>query len=227
VFSAGTSIRILGADDNLHYVVQRKRLFWQPDNSPLFWSAIASTLNGQSVYVGLDKGEWGGGLDRVDMRTGLIAHIEHRDSNRLCAGPLNRVCDVVSAMIPDSRNKDCVLASVGGGLRDKGRIVRVCGETVSVVFERTETRTYAAGTVTYAILFDQLAGANDGSFWALADNVIYHVGPGATKEYPLPELKPVAGIYLSREVPGIIVVRARPGKTSTDSVPPLMIPLEQ
>jgi len=46
-------------------------------------------------------------------------------------------------------------------------------------------------------------------------------------EYALPELKPVSGTYLSRELPGVIVVRTDANwAVSVSDTTPLLIPLE-
>src|SRR5436190_17433724 len=41
--------------------------------------SVASPQAGDSIYVGFDRGEWGGGLQRVDLKTGGVTDIERRD----------------------------------------------------------------------------------------------------------------------------------------------------
>ena len=47
------------------------------------------------------------------------------------------------------------------------------------------------------------------------------------KEYALPKLVPVSGIYISRDLPGVIVVRTDVNwAVSTSGYTPLLVPLE-
>ncbi len=77
--------------------------------------------------------------------------------------------------------------------------------------------------------FFGLVPAVDGGFWAITSEALYHFGADGTKkhEYALPELKPVSGTYLSRELPGVIVVRTDANwAVSVSGYTPLLIPLE-
>jgi len=99
--------------------------------------SVASPQEGNSIYVGFDVGEWGGGLQQVDLNAGVVTNIERRDTKNPCDGPLNRECDPVTGVIPDPQNRECVLASVGLvhlGISN-GRILRVCGSQVTLVSE--------------------------------------------------------------------------------------------
>lgn len=195
-----------------------------------FQETADSPQSGDSVYVGFNTGEWGGGLQRVDLRTGLVSDIERRDTKELCGGPLNSNCDPVTGVIPDPRNKDCILASVGlVHMVSHGRILRVCGEDVSLVFEKTDTVDGFNGDkwkMTEA--FFGLVATADGGFWAITSEALYRFAGDGTKkdEYPLPDLRPVSGIYLSRELPGIVVVRTDANwAVSVSGYTPLLISL--
>lgn len=195
-----------------------------------FQETADSPRSGDSVYVGFNTGEWGGGLQRVDLRTGLVSDIERRDTKELCAGPLNSHCDPVTGVIPDPRNKDCILAAVGlVHMVSHGRILRVCGKDVSLVFEKTDTVDGFSGQkweVTEA--FFGLVAAADGGFWAITSEALYRFAGDGTKkeEYALPELRPVSGIYLSRELPGVVVVRTDANwAVSVSGYTPLLISL--
>ncbi len=88
------------------------------------------------LYIGQNSGEFGGGLMRVNVATGASGAIERRDTPGLCAGPLSSECDPVTAVIPNPTDGRCVIASVGlRHMLEHGRIVRVCGMTVTVVAE--------------------------------------------------------------------------------------------
>jgi hypothetical protein len=181
--------------------------------------------------VGFNTGEWGGGLQRVDLRTGVVSNVERRDTKELCAGPLNSACDPVTGVLPDPQNKDCILAAVGlVHMLEHGRILRVCGQEVSLVFEKSyKVDGFKGDKWEMTEAFFGLVPAADGGFWGITSEALYHFGgDGTTKqEYALPELKPVSGIYLSRELPGVVVVRTDANwAVSVSGYTPLLIPLE-
>jgi hypothetical protein len=181
-----------------------------------------------SIYVGFDEGEWGGGLQQINLANGLVTDIERRDSKKICDGPLNSDCDPVTGVIRDPRNKDCVLASVGllHLSMAHGRILRVCGQQVTVVSEMPLPTSSEKWKLTEP--FYGLAPAVDDGFWGITSRALYHFKPDGTKEkaYPLPKLKRVSGIYLSRELPGAIVLMTDVNwAVSTSGYTPLVIPL--
>lgn len=196
-----------------------------------FQQTADSPSSGDSVYVGFNTGEWGGGLQRVDLRTGVVSNIERRDTKELCVGPLNSSCDPVTGVIPDPQNKDCILAAVGlVHMLSHGRILRVCGKDASLVFEKAYSVDGFDGhklDMTEAVF--GLVPAADGTFWAITSEALYRFRADGTKqdEYPLPELKPVSAIYLSRALPGVIVVRTDANwAVSLSGYTPLLIPVE-
>ena len=196
-----------------------------------FQQTADSPTSGDRVYVGFNTGEWGGGLQRVDLRTGVISDVERRDTKELCAGPLNSSCDPVTGVIPDPQNKDCILAAVGlVHMLEHGRILRVCGKDVSLVFEKTYTVDILKSDkweMTRA--FFGLVPTVDGGFWGITSEALYIFAADGTKKqkYALPKLKPVSGIYLSRDLPGVVVVRTDANwAVSVSGYTPLLIPQE-
>jgi hypothetical protein len=193
-------------------------------------TAIASPTVGGSAYVGINRGEWGGGLQKVDLRTGDITNIERRDGKGLCDGPLNSDCDPVTGVIPDSQMKDCVLASVGlvHLFTSEGRILRVCGEKVTVISEKAVSNPNGDKRKMTEAFFG-LAPAADGGYWAITWRALYRFDADGNQkgDYSLPKLQPVSGIYLSHELPGAVVVRTDVNwSVSTSGYTPLVIPLE-
>ncbi len=74
---------------------------------------VASILaRKDDVLLGINSGEWGGGLARVDRRTGRVSYIESR-TRELCGGALNGDCDPVNGIVPAPWNKDCVVIAIG------------------------------------------------------------------------------------------------------------------
>jgi hypothetical protein len=134
-------------------------------------------------------------------------------------------------VIPDPQKKDCILAAVGlVHMLEHGRILRVCGRDVSLVFEKTyNMENFKGEKWEMSEAFFGLVPAVDGGFWGITSEALYiFAADGAKKqEYALPKLKPVSGIYLSRELPGVIVVRTDANwAVSVSGYTPLLIPLE-
>lgn len=228
------AIRILSGDQRgwLQVKLQGKMRGGFQDTRSKSNKTSASPINGNSIYVGFNTGEWGGGLQRVDLRTGIVTNVERRDTKELCAGPLNSACDPVTGVIPDPQNRECILAAVGlVHMLSHGRILRVCGKKVSLVFEKPITIDdgfFKDAKMSEA--FFGLVPSADGGFWGLTSDALYHFGEDGTKkeEYPLPKLAPVSGIYLRRELPGVIVVRTDANwPVSLSGYTPLVIPLEE
>jgi hypothetical protein len=204
--------------------------------------SAAIPAGGDSIYVGFNIGEFGGGLQRIDLPTGAISYVDPRDSTRLCEGLLNRHCAPVTGVIPDSEHNECVLASVGLlhiSLR-VGRIMRVCGENVTLLVEkplandannsRTSKNTERINSTMLKATepLYGLASAADASFWAIGCQALYRFNADGTQEkrYSLPKLKSVSGVHISREVPGAIVVLTDVNWTvSVSGYTPLLIPM--
>jgi hypothetical protein len=197
-----------------------------------FQDSIASPTSGRKIYVGFNTGEWGGGLQEIDVKTGIVTNVERRDTKELCDGPLNSDCDPVTGVIPDPQDKDCVLAAVGlVHMMSHGRILRVCGKNVSVIFEKSVmVDDSLLNNAKMSEAFFGLVPSPDEGFWGLTSEALYRFGADGTKkeEYPLPKLAPISGIYLSRDLPGVIVVRTDANwAVSLGGYTPLVIPLEE
>jgi hypothetical protein len=111
----------------------------------------------------------------------------------------------------------------------RGRILRVCGESVVVVFEKpVKVNMWGGQEVTMTEAFYGLAPSGVSGFWAITWRALYHFTADGPQEYALPKLfTPVSGIYLSRELPGAIVVKTDVNRAvSTSGYTPLVIPLE-
>jgi len=195
--------------------------------------SAASPEEGGTIYIGFDIGEWGGGLQQIDLKTGVVNEIERRDTKNLCGGPLNRECDPVTGLIPDRGNKSCVLASIGlvHMFSSNGRILRICGAQVTLLTEipikAAEKRTGSNWGRTEA--FYGLAICPKGGFWGITYRALYHFDSAGAKdtEYLLPKLESVSGIHLSRALPGVVVLQTDVNwAVSTSGYTPLLVPLE-
>jgi hypothetical protein len=196
--------------------------------------SVASPEEGGSIYAGFNVGEWGGGLQQIDLETGSVADIERRETKSLCDGPLNRECDPVTGVIPDPQNKECVLASVGlvhmG--HSNGRILRVCESRVTLVSEilipgdKNKSNDPKWGRTE---AFYGLASSPDGGFWGITYRALYLFDATGTRkqEYTLPKLESVSGIRVSKALPQVIVLQTDVNwAVSTSGYTPLVVPLE-
>lgn len=167
------------------------------------------------LYVGLDKGEFGGGLFLIDAETGAVKKLESRATEDLCAGPLNSECNAVTAVIRDPFDPGCVLASIGilhMGM-EEGRVLQVCGEEVKVVLSRPapiddET---AAGYRRRGVELPTEAvfglAVGDHRYWAVTPHALYAVTSDQPEHrYELPEARKTESLFLATEIPGVVLV---------------------
>jgi hypothetical protein len=224
VLSRGTLSLLSGDHSDWRTIRLKGELRWGVQMS------VASPKIAKAIYFGINRGEWGGGLQEVDIETGVVSNIERRDTNDLCRGPLNSDCDPVTGVISDPQNDDCVLAAVGlvHLSISEGRILRVCGNTVTPISDQPITGGMG-GKMKMTEAFYGLAPAEGGGFWGLTWRALYRFSADGKqqKEYALPKLAPVSGIYISRDLPGVIVVRTDVNwAVSTSGYTQLLVPLE-
>lgn len=180
-----------------------------------YQTPFAVTENGY-IYLGINLGEFGGGLLQVSIATGRVKRLVKKDKPDLCAGPLNPECDPVTGVIKDPANPSCVIASIG--LRhfdESGRLIRVCNESISVVFsksykeiyseEKAKTSDEKSDEYSTEAIFDLVLGEKD--YWAVTGRGVYHFIPGTGPTFhAMPKLRTLSGLNLSDEIPNIIVI---------------------
>lgn len=183
------------------------------DASGQFTTAV---IGRDTLYVGINRGEFGGGALRISLATGKVEPVEHRDSHQLCSGPLNAGCDPVTDLLPDEERPGCVFASIGlAHMMWTGRVVRICQARVETVFE---AKVLPVGVRIERFLSSRaprfppqtepvfaLARAPNG-FWAVTPRAIYQWRRGSVERQPFPEMKQVHGLAVSTAVPGLIAV---------------------
>lgn len=100
---------------------------------PQHGSSVALKSHG-AILVGLDIGEWGGGVHSVDLGTGTVGLIHSNVSGDLCGGPLNTDCDPVWSMARSPWGSGCAVVAIAKlHLGIAGRLVEVCGADVRLV----------------------------------------------------------------------------------------------
>lgn len=176
----------------------------------------AAPLDGHVLYVGFNAGEWGGRLQRVDLTTGAV--------HAIALGP----ADPVTGVIHDPVDRRCVLVSIGlvHLVLSRGRILRVCGDQVAVRFEKPAV-VELQGTQGRTEAIFGLAAVR-GGYWAITGHALYRFGDDTLREYPLPRLGYAAGVWLSRELTGVVVVGTGVNwGVSTSGPTPLVVALEE
>jgi hypothetical protein len=183
----------------------------RPSLSDAFGFGVATAggpASNTGVYVGFDRGEWGGGMARADLASGAIDKVE---STQKSAGGFGTVLDSsldpVNGIIADPDNSDCVIAAVGlVHFMSSGRILRVCGDKVSVVFEQLHPEEVNGNKFNTSDAFFGLAPAPDG-YWAVSTGGVYRFrGSGKPEYFPSPKLEAWHGLWISRDLRGVIVL---------------------
>ena len=168
------------------------------------------------LYVGLNMGEFGGGLLRIDVSSGRVEALDRRDGSGLCDGPLNSDCDAVTALLPDLAHPPCLFAAIGvAHLEDTGRVLRVCGNRLEAVFERPILpvgerirRALSPRARSFPPQTEPVFGLAPapGGFWAITPRALYHWRDGSVDRLPVPTLDDRHGIAAATPVPGLVVV---------------------
>lgn len=164
------------------------------------------------VFVGINAGEWGGGLTRIDRRTGKVGVIEANATGGLCAGPLNTKCDPVNGIADEPGRPDCVVVAVGlVHFSPQGRLVEVCGERVGRLYFKPYgpegDRKHSGSDEPFStVAFFGLTRDGD-SLWAVGIDGIYRVEQGKVAEVvPLPEFKEVGAFRVSFALPRLVLL---------------------
>ena len=180
----------------------------QTDPSGLRRSMGAVRSDGAgSLYLGLNGGEWGGGLRRIDLSTGAIAFVRE-PADDLCGGALNPDCSPVVG-VADGGRAGCVI--VGAGLAHlsgrMGRAFRVCGEVITPVFSSPIPASESPfGRTDLTWTFYSLVETPDG-WLAVSDGRYFRARGDTVQEGALPALEDWAGLRISQEQDGVLFVQ--------------------
>lgn len=154
-----------------------------------------------SVLVGFNVGEWGGGLRRIDRNSGTTSIIESNTSGELCGGPLNTDCDPVNGIAMAPWNVDCTAVAIGLVHRmTHGSIVKVCGSAVDTVYVKPKDDHYS--TVPFFGIV-----ASGATLWAVSTDGIYQIEKdGVAKFSSLPAFKRIGNASVSFALPDVVLV---------------------
>lgn len=214
--------------------LHRERRGWRPlslsgaiDRAPK--THVAAPRAGGSIYVGVNRGEWGGGLFRIDPDSGAIAPV--RGSERGADRPaspsehLDPERDAITGIAADPEHSGSVLIAVG--LRhfftERGRIARVAGDTISTV--PTEVLPWTGGGE-HGEAFFGIQAAGDG-FWAVSTRAVYRFQGNDRARWPLPAPRQVGNLLISDALPGALLLWTYANRShAVTGACPLVVPTE-
>lgn len=183
----------------------RRRLAGAPDPY-----AHVSPLTGNSLFVGYNRGEWGGGLRRIDTSTGSISIVKEA-GDTTCGSRLDPECAPVVGIISDELDKGCVL--VGASLAHLsgryGEVVRVCEDRITPVFAdpMPVVPNSLVNRAGQTWPFDSLVVTDGG--WVAVGQDRFALADGADVTMgDIPDLRAWAGLQVSDPYHGVIFVEA-------------------
>jgi hypothetical protein len=163
------------------------------------------------LFVGLSAGEWGGGLRRIDRRTGRLDILE-RTIGGPCGGPLSTACDPVNGIAVSPWRPGCIIVAIGlVHFESGGRLTEVCGDRIERLFVRPMDgsdggRVGADGEPYNTVAFFGLARIGD-ELWAAGIDGLYRLrGPDSVERMPMPQFRRVGDFQLSTDIPGMALV---------------------
>ncbi|WP_146151816.1 hypothetical protein [Ahniella affigens] len=232
VASNGEQILALACDASSNQVLSAKRLIdlrgsrvsvthlSEAISAPY---VAASLVTPTAIFLGLNSGEWGGGLRRITRATGKVTNVEHLDGG-LCSGPLSSDCDPVTGLAVIPWKPTCVAASIGiVHFAARGRIVEVCGQQVTTLLvkaygdddmwrfkdqdqDQDQDQDNEEKEPFPSVAFFGL-NARGQSLLAVGIDGLYEINEDApAKVFTLPEFREVDGVYLNDADPDTILV---------------------
>lgn len=195
--------------------------------------------NTRFAYLAFNIGEFGGGILKIDLQTGVLQKVERRDSDELCAGPLNADCDPVTGIVPDPTQQGCILASIGlRHMLEHGRIIRVCDGRVTVVTEMTSSGASIGRKIRqsfgqkpkaplpFSEAFFGLVADKLGRVWATSTRAVYRYDGKQFQMQKLPELERYGDILATTKVPGVVMLSTdMNARNSLSGSTPLIVPI--
>lgn len=131
-------------------------------------------------------------------------------------------------IIGDPFNRNCVIIAIGLnhlGLSN-GKLLRACGTALSPEYDTPIASSFVLDLFGGSDAFFDLVREKDG-YWAVSNLAVYHFGTvGGPKRYELKSYTPWHGLWVSRDVPNVLVLgTSENGRFSANSGTPLVVPL--
>jgi len=176
-------------------------------------TTVAVPHSGRFVYLADDHGQWGGGLQRVEIATGRVLEIEGRgpliDG---CRFPLDKDCDAVTGLVSDPENPDCMLAAVGRlEWPVHGRLLRVCGDQLELVFslildgDDPNEPLVGSSRPFFGLVVDA-----EGAVWTASPGQLFRIKNGAATQQQIGELRTLGSLHANLDRPGLAVLADTP-----------------
>jgi hypothetical protein len=164
---------------------------------------------GDLLLIGTNAGEWGGGLQRIDRRTGKVSQLQRNDSGDPCDAVLDRQCDPVNGLASAPWNSKCVVAAVGMvHMSERGRLIEVCGDRIEPLYAKAlPDPNDAPGVKPFnEVAFFGAHQAGD-ALWAVGIDGLYRFRDRKLVDFaPLPAFRTVDGVRVSFDLPGVVLV---------------------
>lgn len=164
------------------------------------------------LFVGVNAGEWGGGLRRIDRHSGWVTTIERTGSAESCEGPLSTSCDPVNSIVAEPGKPGCLVAAIGlMHMGSHGRLVEVCGDNVKPFFHQpygraSSNETQGSDEPWSSVAFFGLT-SDGATMRAVGIDGIYSFAPaGPVQHTPLPRFRDFGGIGVSFDLPRVVLV---------------------
>jgi hypothetical protein len=156
-----------------------------------------------TVFVGFNIGEWGGGLRRINRRNGHVSTVEENPSGKLCAGLLNTECDPVTGIAAGPGKLGCVAVAIGlVHMMARGSIVEVCGRAV----KRLYVKPYQDEAPYSTMPFFGIVSA-ESKLWAVGIDGIYQLDEGRITQFTaLPKFEQIGNASVSFALPHMVLV---------------------
>lgn len=207
------------ASDNVALLTNRRLVeVSRKDTSPVMLSAelqkglVASIHNTRDfVFVGINAGEWGGGLRRIDRRSGKVTTIERIDKGHPWGGPLNSNLDPVNGIASIPWKPDCIALAVGlVHFVPHGRIVEVCDQSVETLYSKPLANPPAAEEnnldLSGTVAFFGLASASNALFAVGIDGIYRIESGGRVPVTPLPAFKKFGEVHANFDFQDMVLV---------------------
>ena len=204
--SSGKSVVLLTTHRMIDLVAGDQKsigLKWPKDRT----AGITSILvRPESVLVGFNAGEWGGGLRRIDRRTGEISTIGRKSRNEPCGGTLNAECDPVNGIVTEPWNEGCAAVAIGLiHMMAHGSIVEVCGSAIRTIYSKPYSKLYRDDHYSTVPFFGIIAVNHE--LFAVGSDGLYKIGPEGTVEVSaLPKFERIGSVSVSFALPNVVLV---------------------
>ncbi len=166
----------------------------------------------EQALVGLDMGEWGGGLRRIDRRSGRVEVLEKMEGD-LCEGALNTNCDRVQALVEIPWRSGCFAVAIDVGHGGHGRVTGVCQKQIEQLFAardgvpqaiRNGEDNWRGGGFGSTPFLGAVASGQD--LILASGQGLYRMGRGGVDYLGWPEFREVGDISVSFSVPGAVLI---------------------